>query len=65
MGGSRGLAAAPEIRQTPWEEEQGQQAQLFTFSYAYWKQVQGHNMYIKKQYNKAKCEHIFCKSEFP
>ncbi len=46
MGGSRGLAAAPEIRKTPWEEEQGQQAQLFSFSYAYLKQVQGHNMYI-------------------
>lgn len=27
MGGSRGLAAAPEITQTPREEEQSQQAQ--------------------------------------
>lgn len=32
MGRSRGVATAPEIKQTPWEEEQGQQARLFTFS---------------------------------
>lgn len=30
MGGSRRLVAAPEITQTPWEEKQGQQAQLLT-----------------------------------
>ena len=44
MGGSRQVAAAPAITNTPWEEEQGQQAQIFIFSYAYLKQVKGHKM---------------------
>lgn len=44
MGGSRGLAAASGITQTPREEEGGQQARLLTFSYAYLKEVQGHNV---------------------
>lgn len=47
MGGSRGLSAAPEITQTPWEEIQGQRAQLLTFTYAYLKQVQGPRIFKK------------------
>lgn len=34
MGGSRGMATAPEITQTPWEEK-SQQDQQLTFRYAY------------------------------
>ena len=45
MGGSRGLSAAPEITQTPWEEEQGQQARLLTFTGAYLKQEHGQKIY--------------------
>ena len=32
MGGSRGLGTAPEITQTPWEEQQGQLTQTQKFS---------------------------------
>lgn len=53
MGGSRGLPTAPEITQTPWEE-QSQQGQLMTFGYAYMK-IKGHS--YKKQ-NRGRCEHI-------
>lgn len=59
MGGSRGVATAPEITQTP-REEQSQQGQLIIFGCAYTK-AKGH---IDKIQNRARCEH-FCNSEFP
>ena len=68
MGGSRGLAAAPEITQTPREEEKGQSAQPLTLLCIFRKITRAqHTVYIyylkkkTKHYNKANCEHISVK----
>lgn len=53
MGGSRGLAAAPEITQTPREEEKGQLAQLLTLLCIFRKITRAqHTVYIYIYYIK-------------